>query len=181
MRIFDTVVHRVSQVLGVTSAVGVVLIMTAITATVVARATTGRSIQGSYELVETVMVVVAFLGLAYAERDNSHVRVTLVTNRVSPLIRRVMMTMGNLACLVVVIVMARASWGEAFSSWNRGEVRQGLADFPLWPARFALALGLTALALELAVTVYRTVRGSDDRLKPEKNEELDTTRGEARS
>ncbi|WP_312181152.1 TRAP transporter small permease [Arthrobacter sp.] len=155
MRTLDRLVGRVSQAFGIVAAAGVAAIMVAIVSDVTVRILTNRSINGIYELVESLVIVVAFMGLAYTERAGSSVRVTLLTERLSPGVSRVVRSIGVIAAALTAAWIAYSCWGNAFSSVGRGEVRQGLVAFPMWPARLLAALGMTLVAIEFVMTAIR--------------------------
>lgn len=155
MRILDRYVGQVSKAFGIIAALCVATIMVSIVSDVTVRTLTGKSITGIYELVESLVVVVAFMGLAYTERAGSSVRVTLLTERLSPEVSRVLRAIAMLLAALTAAWIAYSCWGNAFSSLSRGEVRQGLVAFPLWPARFLAALGMSLVALEFTMTSMR--------------------------
>jgi TRAP-type C4-dicarboxylate transport system permease small subunit len=132
-------------VLGSLVSVGIMLGMVA---DVGWRRATGGSIPGMIELIETFMVVVVFLGLAYAETSGAHVRMNLVT-RVLPFpVRRVVKAAGMGVCAAVSGWMAWASTHRAILATAAGEVRPGLLYFPVWPSRILIAVGFALMMLE---------------------------------
>jgi TRAP-type C4-dicarboxylate transport system permease small subunit len=136
-------------------------IMVAITFDVAYRKAGRGDIPGLLELVETFMILVVYLGLAHAERTNTHVRVSLVTSTLPSAVRNVVRTVA------LIIGMGGAAWfswatlQRAETSFTTHEIRTGLLNFPLWPARFAIVLGFTLLMLENAVKLYEHVTGSN--------------------
>lgn len=117
------------------------------------RGITGGSIPGMIELVETFMVVVVFLGLAHAEATGAHVRMNLVTNVLPLKARCVVKATGMAICSIVSVWMAYSSSVRAVMSTALREVRPGLLQFPVWPARILIAVGFILLALEYVIRV----------------------------
>jgi TRAP-type C4-dicarboxylate transport system permease small subunit len=124
------------------------LIMMGIVADVARRAVTGRSIPGMIELVETFMAIEVFLGLAHAEATAVHVRMSLATNVMPFPVRRVVKSLGMFVCMVGSVWFAWASTFRAIEATAVGEVKPGLLRFPVWPARWAIAIGFAVLAFE---------------------------------
>jgi TRAP-type C4-dicarboxylate transport system permease small subunit len=124
------------------------LIMMGIVADVVRRTVTGRSIPGMIELVETFMAIEVFLGLAHAEATRVHVRMSLATNIMPFATRRVVKSFGMFICMVGSVWFAYASTLRAIEATAVGEVKPGLLRFPVWPARWAIAIGFAVLAFE---------------------------------
>jgi TRAP-type C4-dicarboxylate transport system permease small subunit len=137
-------------VLGSLVSVGIMLGMVA---DVTWRKTTGGSIPGMLELIETFMVVVVFLGLAYAETSGAHVRMNLVTRVLPFKVRCVVKAAGMGICAVVSGWMAWASIYRAVEATASGEVRPGLLYFPVWPSRIVIAVGFTLMMLEYVARV----------------------------
>lgn len=160
MRRFERIAAIFSQAFGVVATISVVTIMVALTSEAISRYLTSRSIPGVFELVETLVVVVAFMGLAYTERSDKSVRVTLLTNRLQPGTRKLVMSVAMFAAALTAAWIAYACWGNAFQSLSQGEFRTGLIQFPLWPARFVAAAGITMAAIEFLATGLRTLLGT---------------------
>jgi len=124
------------------------LIMFGIVADVVRRSITGRSIPGMIEMVETFMAIEVFLGLAHAEAAGVHVRMSLATNLMPFPVRRMVKSFGMFVCMVGSVWFAWASTLRAIEATTVGEVKPGLLRFPVWPARWAIAIGFAVLAFE---------------------------------
>lgn len=159
MRQFERIAAVFSQAFGVVATISVATIMVALTSEAISRYLTSRSIPGVFELVETLVVVVAFMGLAYTERSGKSVRVTLVTNRLQPTTKKFITACAMFVAALTAAWIAYACWGNAFQSFSQGEFRAGLIQFPLWPARFIAAAGITMAAIEFLATGLRTLRG----------------------
>ena len=130
------------------------LIMLGIVTDVVRRILTGRSIPGMVELVETFMALEVFLGLAHAEAEGVHVRMSLVTNLMTFRIRRLLKSFGMAVC---VLGSAWFVWGSALRAIDSTAVREvkpGLLRFPVWPARWAIAFGFAVLVVEYVARVW---------------------------
>lgn len=153
-------IHWLSLVLAVVAASCIAVIMLGLTVDVTLRSITGRGLLGMVELTETLLVAGVFLGLAYAERTGRHVSLSLVADRLP---FRLSYALHALAITVVIALVVWMTWRsglQAVSSFERGEVRPGIRNVALWPARAVLVVGLGALILELAVTVVDSVRSA---------------------
>jgi TRAP-type C4-dicarboxylate transport system permease small subunit len=130
------------------------LIMLGIVTDVVRRTLTGRSIPGMVELVETFMALEVFLGLAHAEAEGVHVRMSLVTNLMAFRIRRLLKTFGMAVCILGSVWFAWGSTLRAIEATSVSEVKPGLLRFPVWPARWAIAFGFAVLVVEYVARVW---------------------------
>jgi TRAP-type C4-dicarboxylate transport system permease small subunit len=150
--------------MAVLGALAAVVLMAGISADVARRYFVGSSILGMLEVSETLMVLMVFLGMSYAEHTRTHVRMTLLTNRLPP---RISATLRLVAFLVSTWVIGWMAWQtsmRARSSIEMGEFGMGVLQLPLWPARAAIAIGLLAATVQLIMRVvdqvYMIVRGT---------------------
>ena len=127
---------------------------------------TGRSVAGAQEIIEQLMVAIVFLGMAYALRRGDHVAVKIVTDALPVRLAAMLRLVGMAVMIVVVAWMAWRTGLQAWRSFNSGEVRFGLLQVPVWPARIAIPLGLGAMILQALPGVFDQLRllrtGKDD-------------------
>lgn len=151
------VVRWLNRAAAVVAAIIAGAIMVAITFDVAYRKSGRGDVPGLLELVETFMIFVVYLGLGHAERTNTHVRVSLVTSALPPSIR------SAVRAVAFAIGTGGAAWfawsalERAQTSYSSHEIRTGLLNFPLWPARFAIVLGFALLMLENAAKLYEHI------------------------
>ncbi|MCR2811372.1 MULTISPECIES: TRAP transporter small permease [unclassified Microbacterium] len=136
----------------------VVVLMLMTVADVGARTISGRSLSGVYEFTSIFLVVAAVGGMSLAERDEVHVRLSLVTDRLPRAVGAVCSIIGLALAVAVVLVLTYLNVGLAVDSFERNEVALGLARIPTWPAKAFIPIGLFVLALSLALTLIGEVR-----------------------
>lgn len=119
---------------------------------------TGRSVAGVQEIIEQLMVAIVFLGMAYALRRGDHVAVKIVTDAVPVRLAAVLRLVGIAVMIFVVAWMAWRTGIHAWRSFLSGEVRFGLLQVPVWPARIAIPLGLGALILQALPGMFDQLR-----------------------
>lgn len=156
-------IDRVSGALAVLGSVAAGGIAIAIAIDVVTRGVAGGSIPGLVEFIESLLVATVFLGMADAERTSTHVRVTLVTERIrSQGTRRLVRAAGMTAGLVMAVLFAWYTGVRAYNSTLSLETRFGLLEFPLWPARIIIAVGFVALAVAMVARIFDVLAGRED-------------------
>ncbi|MGM7696932.1 TRAP transporter small permease [Microbacterium sp. A84] len=160
LRRFDSLTGRWSRGVAELSAIGGGILALLISAEVVSRSATGTSIRGLVEIAELVLVVVVFLGMAQAERIETHVRVTLLTDKMPDRARRIVRATALLIAAIFIIWMATAMAGKALNSFESGEFRIGLLHIPLWPSRAIAAIGTILLAVVLTLKGLLLMVGS---------------------
>lgn len=155
-------VNRIAGVMAFLAAIIAVGIGLVMLVDVVRRLVTGRSIPGSFELVESLVTCIVFLGLAQAERAGANVRVTLVTDNVPQKAAVVLRSVGGIVMVAITAWFAYATWIAGLDSFRTGEFSDGIVHFPLWPARFVVALGFTALLLVVLANFKDQVLGRNN-------------------
>lgn len=153
-------VHGISTTLGIVASICTAVMMLAIVGDVASREFRGRGLLGTIELSESLLVAVIFLGLAYAERTGRHVSLSLAFDRMPPRIAFWAQTLGLLVAVGLLGWISYRAGLQAWTSYERGEFRFGIMQFPMWPARTAMFVGLAALVLEMLVTLVDSVRSA---------------------
>lgn len=124
-----------------------------------------RSLLGVLELMQMLMVVIVFLGLAPAVRDKSHISVDLFRDMLPSRVRRAGDVLSALVSLVVYLLVAYAGIFAAMKSLSIGEFVSGPVPFPVFPSRLALTIGaalavLATLTLTIALIANAMKRGA---------------------
>lgn len=149
---------------AVVGALAAVVLMLGISADVGRRYFVGSSILGMLEVSETLMVLMVFLGMSYAEHTKTHVRMTLLTSRLPLRMAAVLRLTAFVISTWIIGWMAWQTTMRARSSIQMGEFGMGVLQLPLWPARAAIALGLAAATVQLIIRIvdqlYMIVRGT---------------------
>ncbi|MCT9000507.1 TRAP transporter small permease subunit [Chelativorans intermedius] len=101
------------------------------------------------------------LGAAYALRQDAHVRIDFLAQKMPAGVRRAIE--GVVFFILLTPIFAALSWfaiGRAWRAYVTGEVEMVSPWAPLmWPFYGVLALGLLALTLQIAVQGLRAFRG----------------------
>ena len=131
------------------------------TCDVVATQFLGRPIPGAHEITEMLMVSSLFFGIALAQAERRHVRVSVLVDRLPARTRLLLQLLADLSIAVLFALIAWFGWLSFLRAVNTGEFAQGLARIPLWPSRLALVIGASLLVLQALAMV--AVRMSDAR------------------
>ncbi len=85
----------------------------------------------------------------YALRHGAHVRVDLVTEKLSPAVRRWVDIVGYVVFFFPFAwVFLSQSYTFALRSWNQGEMTYGAVQLPVYPIKIALAVAAALLLLQ---------------------------------
>lgn len=123
--------------------------MLLITVDVTRRYLFNNPIAGTLEGTEFLMVFVVFCSMAYVQQQKQHIRVELVTSRLP----RTMQALLAIATLIIAALffcgIAWYSWIAAMSSLEYNEASEGLVQIPIYPPKFAIAIGSAIMVLQL--------------------------------
>lgn len=155
------IVEGFSGFLGILATLATIVMMITVTADVVYRATVSKSVPGLMELSETVLVAAVFLGMAYTGATNGHIAVDLLTERLPRKVSRWLISFGWILTSFIVGWMLYATLLRAMQSTSAGEIRMGLVNWPLWPARWIIVIGLAAMLIIALLNVVRTLGGKE--------------------
>lgn len=148
---------RVNQVMAMASVACLVVMVLLTIGDVAWRSFAGKSIEGVNELGEVTMVVIVFLGVAYAEQRRAHVSMTLLVRRMQPRVAAALEGAGILLVALIVAWMLWVTTERALTSFEANEYRFGLVRIPIWPARAVIVAGLAAYLLQLALRLVDDV------------------------
>jgi len=163
IRALEKVTDRVNVALKYLcmSLLGVMLILG--TADVLGRYLFNRPVSGTYEIFGVLLPSIVLLGLAYAQAERSHVRITMVVELLSPLLQRVFDIITTIIAMVITIIIGWHGFGLSIRFWNSGKMIDTI-HVPKWIPQLVVPLGALALFLVLSVQLieYLTKSGKRD-------------------
>lgn len=133
------------------------LMMVVGTADIVGTAFLRRPVVGAFEMAESALAVVMFVGLVHVQARQSHIVVDLVTTRLRGTARRLSDCLALLGTLVALYLIARQTWPLMLDSWRIREVAGGVFNFPIYPVKTLVCLGASIAALIAAGQFVRSV------------------------
>ena len=154
----EKLVVRISQVMGTLAALAIVVLMVAIVIDVVVRYTTGSSVPAMVELAESSLIMAVFFGLAWGGVTGGHVAVTIVADRFSRTVSRMLAILVWGGSSAFLGWFTYATTLRAISATQRKEIRMGLVQWPMWPMRWVIVLGLAMLCLVCVANTVRSLR-----------------------
>ncbi|MBW2207369.1 MAG: TRAP transporter large permease subunit [Deltaproteobacteria bacterium] len=140
------------------------LMVLLITLDVVLRYFFNRPIKGSYELVEFMMVLLVFLGLAFTQTKKNHVSITLFTGKLSP---SQMAVIGSVTYLLCLIIFSMITWrcllqAEAL---RLNGTSSDILFIPNFPFMWVVVFGSALLSLVFLIDFLKSLDGVLSRCK----------------
>jgi TRAP-type transport system small permease protein len=169
MDTFLRAVHGVNRALHYLSAALITLMMLFTVYNILGRFLFGAPLRGTVELTQVSMIVIVYLGFAYAQHHDDHISVDLLYVRFGPRGRAVM---DGIAAAISFVVLALVAWrlhayAGTLQTGGRTTATRGL---PLYPFAYVAIVGTVAFVFALLATVIeraRAARGAADDETPQ--------------
>lgn len=160
MQTLDRLTGRIAQALALIGALGLIALLLHVAADVAARNLFARPIPATNDIVSRYyMVALAFLPLAWVERQDAMVRVELVEFLGSPRLDRLSALLVAALVTAIYLAMAWVTWGDAVKNWRIGSFVDVLGrQVPVWPSYFLPPAGFGLAALVTAVRTLTLTR-----------------------
>ena len=159
MKTLLSVIDRISTILGRVAEVVVVLLIASMLYEVVARYVFGAPTLWAFDIAYMSTGALFVLGAAQALRQDAHVRIDVLSSRFPPRVRGGIDGIAFLFVLCPIFgMLAKIAGQKAWRAFMTGEVETVSPWAPLmWPFYSVLAIGLGALALQLAAEGLRNL------------------------
>jgi TRAP-type C4-dicarboxylate transport system permease small subunit len=139
--------NRLEELLCYVSALAVAVMMVITTVEVIARAAFYKSVPGSYEYVSLLFVYLIYLGLAFSQRRDAHITVSIVYDRLP---RKARQIVQGIFLLIAFLFFAALTWTSAISTWDNyvlGDTVLGAIEVHTWWARAGVPAGCALFSL----------------------------------
>ena len=151
------------SIAAVMAGVCVIVMIVHVSADILMRLFTGRSIIGTIAFVmHYYMVIIVCLPLAFVERFNQHIAVDVVTDLLPASFRHHLRGWTYLFTASVYAVLTYATWIEAMQRYYRGAfvVEHDLL-LPIWHGYFSLPVGCGLLTIYLIFKFFAYLAGAE--------------------
>lgn len=142
------------------SGIAIATLMVLTVVDVIFRESGHLGISGVIELTEVVLVVVVVIGLMSAEINQTHIRTQLVTSRLSQVVGDSVRSVGYFLSAIFTTWTTFATLETGWVAFRLREIRPGLAEIPIWPAKIFIPIGFAGLTLVLLAKCYVYARAA---------------------
>lgn len=150
----NRVSDNLSAVFSILAGLCIIVLMGLSSFDVIRRSLLNQSIPGVNEIIEVVLAIVIFLGVAGAQTSGSQIATPIVTNLMPARLGHAVRTFAGAIATFIVIWMLIETLKVGIASYQSNEFRFGLANIPVWPARLMIPVGLLGLAVALVVQTF---------------------------
>jgi len=152
-------VGAAGRALALVSGIAMMLMMIAGTLDILGTNVLAWPIPATFEFMATMMVVVVFFALSLAQARKAHIRVEIVYERLPRGLQKVSDAFQYALSAIFFGLIAWFGWKAANQGFLVGEYASGIVNFPIWPARYAMAAGATLMTVQCLVDLAGVLFG----------------------
>lgn len=161
MKIFRAIDRAYSKLLTYVDAFTAFMVfglMLLITADVVSRTAFNHPFQGVAEIVSNCIIILCFLEIPYVLFRGTHVRTTMIYEKIGPRCKAVIDLLACVLGIVVFVLIIKSSWANFINSIliNDAEIA-GSVRIPTTPGRFAIIAGSALMIIEFMFLSVKNV------------------------
>ena len=159
----DRSLHRLEGWLALVSGLAVFAIMAFAVISVTGRNGFNAPIPGYVDWIEQLMPLIAFMGVAYAQRDGTHIRMDILIGQLKGRPLWIAEFITTLAALILMMLLVWGSWSHFDRSfdfnapnWSRdSSIDIGL---PIWPAKLLAPVAFSVLVVRFLIQLWAYAR-----------------------
>ncbi|MGO1183298.1 MAG: TRAP transporter small permease [Micrococcaceae bacterium] len=147
--------QSIDRVLSYVSAVVLIIAVLHVVAHALMRSFFTAPIYGTNEIVTYwYLPIIVLLGIPAAQLQSEHINVTLVTERMSNRMQRLLRRFSALISLALCVGFAWYGFGEAMDKFSVGATA-GVTNIITWPVYFVVPVGFIVLGYLYAIHLFR--------------------------
>jgi TRAP-type C4-dicarboxylate transport system permease small subunit len=150
-------IENMGRVLATIGSLCAFIIFVSMVTDVIGREVFSKSTEYAVDISELLMVPLVFLVLPYVAQVGANVKVDILTDRMSPVIRHVVYIISLLLFLPFAGLIAWTGWLSTYDAFRFNSVTA--AGIPLWPALLMIPIGAVLLCGQLLVQLTRAILG----------------------
>jgi C4-dicarboxylate transporter DctQ subunit len=138
-------------------AIALAILVTTVDATL--RYAFSSGIPGSYHLNEFLLVAIIALPLARCQIIRSHIRVDILIHRIHGRALHAIEFVPLVLAFVLFALAAYTTGENAVIAYVKGDFERGIVNYPLWPSKSFVPIGIGAFCLALLIDIFRHAKG----------------------
>ena len=155
----DRQLYKLEGYMALISGLAIFSLMILAVVSVGGRNTMNMPLPGYVDWIEQVMPLIAFMGVAYTQRDGGHIRMDILVGKLRGRALWGAELITTLAMLVLVLLLIWGSYSHFLRSfdfnapyWSRDSSID--ISIPLWPAKLLVPVAFSVLALRLVLQLW---------------------------
>ncbi len=155
----DRKLYKLETLLALVSGFAVFSLMVLAVVSVGGRNTLNMPLPGYVDWIEQVMPLIAFMGVAYTQRDGGHIRMDILIGRLRGRPAWLAEMITTTLMLILMILLVWGTWSHfdrsfdfARPNWSNDSSID--IAIPLWPAKLLAPIAFSVLSLRLSLQLW---------------------------
>ncbi|WP_425058730.1 hypothetical protein SCACP_33880 [Sporomusa carbonis] len=149
INLLDGIIQKLTSLATVLAGMGILLTAVIVCYEVIMRGLFNAPTEWSIEVSVYLILVSGFLGMAVTYADDKHIRVDILTSRLSARTNTCLNIFVGLVSLIFCVIFLRESWDMALVSYQLDRTSPSTLRVPLFIPQLALPVGFFLLLLQL--------------------------------
>ncbi|MBT8152602.1 TRAP transporter small permease [Epibacterium ulvae] len=159
----DARLYAIEKVLALLSGLAVFSLMLLAVVSVTGRNGFNQPLPGYVDWIEQAMPLIAFMGVAFTQRDGGHIRMDMLVGALRGRALYLVEFITTLAILALMILLVWGTWSHFQRSFDFGSPlwsRDSSMDIalPIWPAKLLAPVAFSVLCLRLGLQLWGYAR-----------------------
>ena len=155
----DQNLYRIERFLALISGLAVFAIMVFAVVSVSGRNAFNAPVPGYVDWIEQLMPLIAFMGIAYTQRDGTHIRMDILIGRLQGRALWAAELLSVLLIFGLILMLLWGSWAHFDRSFDMSRPmwsRDSTIDIglPVWPSKLIVPVAFAVLCLRLLIQIW---------------------------
>lgn len=150
---FDQLFFKLEAMLTVIGGIVILALVLLATVNILGRWLFDMPVNGYIDWVEQAMAFMAFLGIAYTQRQGEHIRMDILISHLHHRWLWLTEFLSTLLMLLLTLVMVYGSYLHFLRAYQLGDSSLDI-DLPTWPAKLVVPVALSFLTVRLLVQLW---------------------------
>ena len=155
----DQQLHKLESTLALVSGLAIFSLMLLAVVSVAGRHFFNMPLPGYVDWIEQAMPLIAFMGIAYTQRNGGHIRMDMLVAQLNGRALWLFEWLTSLCVLGLILLLIWGSWSHFSRSfdfaspwWSRDSSMD--ISLPLWPAKLMVPLAFSVLAARMVIQLW---------------------------
>lgn len=155
----DQQLHKLESALALVSGLAIFSLMLLAVVSVAGRHFFNMPLPGYVDWIEQAMPLIAFMGIAYTQRNGGHIRMDMLVARLGGRALWLFEWLTSFFVLGLMLLLIWGSWAHFSRSfdfasplWSRDSSMD--ISLPLWPAKLMVPVAFSVLALRMVIQLW---------------------------
>ena len=148
---------KATRVLALVASIALFVLLIYNVADVTGRYLFNRPMFASYEFTQIFLVGIVFFSLAYVQHCKEHIRLDVLSYRVSPRTWAVLSLLTYITGLFIFSLVIWQGLGWTWATFLEQRIIMGASGITMWPSQLAMLIGATVFCIQYVIDIIQTM------------------------